>query len=73
MKAELFVVATSWIIGAGIAQLILMLFGWANWTLFFGFVCGATGQAAVYYLRSHPQFGEVLSVLGKEDEHAEET
>lgn len=55
MKAELFVVASTWAVAAGIGQLMLWPFDAANWVLWFGLVIGATAQAAIYgHRRKNP-------------------
>ena len=48
---ELFIVATTWAIGAGLGQLVLVPFGGGNWALCLGLVLGATTQSAVYFYR----------------------
>lgn len=51
MKQELFIVAISWGVGAGVGQLAVMPFGLANWPLWFGLCLGATSQSAIYFFR----------------------
>jgi hypothetical protein len=59
MKTELFVVASTWAVAAGIVQVMLWPFNAANWVLWFGLVIGATAQAAIYQHRQkyHVRFG----------------
>ena len=52
MKSELITVALSWAIGAGLGQLVLMPFSLANAGVWFGMICGATAQAAIYFYRN---------------------
>lgn len=56
MKSEVFIVAVTWAVGAGLGQLLMLPFGMASGRLWFGLVLGATSQSVIYFYRSRTPF-----------------